>query len=72
MKRLVSVSASYFSTKNPSICHIYNYDEYNIDCSIESQDLENFKDKYLLLLDGSAENIQMFLEYLKYNGFKIK
>lgn len=72
MKRLISVSAFEFSTKWPSSTYISNHSDYYIRCNVVSKDMGVFKDKYLLELEGSVENIQNFLEYLKYEGFKIK
>ena len=72
MKRLVSVSAFDFSIKWPSYTYFnYSY-KYNISCTILSRKLGLLKDSYLLELNGKEEDIQMFLDYLKYEGFKIK
>lgn len=72
MKRLVSVSAFEFSTKWPSRNYINKYSRFNINCTIVSRDIGLIKDKYLLKLEGTDENIQMFLDYLEHEGFKIK
>ena len=72
MKRLVNVSVLEFSTMWPSSTYIHNYRRYKIKLKIVSENIGIFKDKYLLALDGSMENIQNFLKYLKFEGFKIK
>lgn len=72
MKRLVNISVSTFSTKWPSSDYIDEYDRFNIDCTEVSENIGVFKDKYLLKLEGTKENIQMFLDYLKFEGFKIQ
>lgn len=72
MKRLISVSVCDFFTTWPSSTYISNYRDYHIKCNVVSSDIGVFKDKYLLELEGTVENIQNFLEYLKYEGFKIK
>lgn len=72
MKYLASVSASEFSTTWPSRNYIDDYKKYNLKCKVVESNIGLFKDKYLLELDGSTENIQMFLAYLRHEGFKIK
>lgn len=72
MKRLVSVSASEFSTKWPSGDYISKHKKFNVKCTVVSEDIGLLKDKYLLELKGKEENIQMFLNYLKHKGFKIR
>lgn len=71
MKRLVSVSASDFSTKWPSKRYINKHCMFNVNCKIVSAYIGIFKDTYHLILEGTEENIQMFLDYLKREGFKI-
>lgn len=70
MKRLVNVSA--LDSKWPRHLIRKKSDEYDVDCSIESEHFGVFRNKYLLKLEGSEENIQLFLAFLKYSGFKIK
>ena len=72
MKRYISVSVREFSTKWPSIYYINNHYSYNINCTIESSDKGIFIDKYYLRLEGTEENIEAFVDYLKHEGFKIK
>ena len=72
MKRLVSVSAFEFSTKWPSRSYINKHYRFNVNCTVVSKDIGLLKDKYLLELEGTEENIQMFLDYLKHEGFKIQ
>lgn len=72
MKRLVSVSAFELFITWPSFSYILNSHNYNINCRIIDENLGLLVDKYLLELEGEAEDIQMFLDYLKYSGFKIK
>ena len=72
MKRLVSVSVFEFSTQWPSLAYITKDYMFNIKCTIVSSDMRILQDKYLLKLEGSEEDIQKFLDYLKYEGFKIK
>ena len=72
MKHLASISASEFSTTWPSRNYIDDHKKYNIKCKVVDSNIGLFKDKYLIELDGSSENIQRFLTYLKHEGFKIK
>lgn len=72
MKRLISVSAFEFSTKWPSGSYINEDYRFNVNCTVISKNIGIIKDKYLLKLEGTEENIQMFLDYLKHEGFKIK
>lgn len=73
MERLVRVSAFEFSTKWPSYTYIHSeYSEFNVKCKILTEDRGLLWDRYTLKLEGAAEDIQMFLDYLKHEGFKIK
>lgn len=72
MKRLVSVSAFEFSITWPSYTYLYKDYRYDVKCTVLRRNLGLLKDSYLLELKGKEENIQMFLDYLKYEGFKIK
>ena len=72
MKRLISVSAFEFSTKWPSRSYINTHYRFNVNCTVVSSDIGILKDKYLLKSEGTKENIQMFLDYLKHEGFKIQ
>ena len=72
MKRLVGVSAFEFSTKWPSYTYINKDYMYNVKCTVLRRNLGLLKDSYLLELNGKEEDIQMFLDYLKYEGFRIK
>lgn len=72
MKRLVRVSAFEFSTTYPSCNYVSGTNKFGVKCTIMSKNRGLLWDKYTLKLDGSNENIQMFLDYLKCEGFKIK
>lgn len=72
MKRLISVSSFEFSTKWPSRSYINKYYRFNVNCTVLSSEIGLFNNKYLLKLEGTEENIQMFLDYLKHEGFKIR
>lgn len=72
MKRLISVSVYDFSIPFASRYYITKYYNFNLECTIMSRDLGLIRDRYLLQLVGSEENIQMFIDYLKHEGFKIK
>ena len=72
MKRLVNVSESEFSTKWPMGHYLGWQPEYNVHCYIEKRDIGVFHSKYLLEVEGTEENIQMYIEHLKYIGFKIR
>ncbi len=72
MIRLVSVSAFEFSTKLPSRSYINKHYSFNINCTIVDKNIGFLNDKYLLKLEGTEENIQMFLDFLKHKGFKIR
>ena len=71
MERLVKVSVFEFATKYSSNYYIYKATEYDVKCTVVDRNMGLLKDKYLLKLKGTAENIQNFLDYLKYEGFKI-
>lgn len=71
MQCLVNVLTYDFSISCPSRCYIDYYKEYNITCRIVTCDLGIFRDKYLLELDGSQDNIEGFLDFLKQQRFKI-
>ncbi len=71
MKRLVSVSVAFYSII-PISSYINKYHEFSIRCTIVKKDIGILKDKYLLKLEGTEDDIQMFIDYLKYEGFKIK
>ena len=71
MKRMVSVSASGFSITWPSSFYVNKYNEYGLSCKIKGKKLGLLKDKYLLELEGSEEDIKLFLGFLKFEGFKI-
>lgn len=72
MKRIVSVSAWEFSTKCPSYNYVSKADNFGVKSTIMSKNLGLIFDRYALQLEGSEENVQMFLDYLKCEGFKIK
>lgn len=72
MKRLVRVSAFEFSTTRPSYTYILGTNNFDVKCTIMNDNRGLLWDKYTLKLEGSDENIQMFLDYLKCEGFKIK
>lgn len=71
MKRLVSVSASDIFIKYASGYYISRHYSFNVACNVISQEIGLFRDKYLLQLSGTEEDIQMFVAYLKHEGFKI-
>ena len=56
----------------PSGNYISNYEKFNIKCIICDENLGLFKDKYKLNLQGSRENINSFISYLRMNNFKIE
>lgn len=71
MKRVVGVSARELATKWPSSKYIYDYRKFNIECKVLGENRGFFKDKYTLQLEGTSENIQLFIDYLLCEGFKI-
>lgn len=71
MKRIVKVSSWEFKLTYPSSHYVHNYDDYNIDCDIINRNLGILHDTYVLKIEGKAENIQLYLDYLKCSGFKI-
>lgn len=71
MKRVIGVSAREFATKWPSRNYISDYHKFNIECKVLNENIGFFKDKYTLQLEGTAENIQLFIDYLRCEGFKI-
>ena len=70
MKRVIGVSAIGLATKWPSGTYISDYTKFNINCKVLTRDIGFFKDKYTLQLEGDSEDIQMFIDYLKAEGFK--
>lgn len=70
MKRVVGVSVRTFATKWPSGTYIFDHHKFNIECEILAQNIGFFEDKYTLQLEGTAENIQLFIDYLRCEGFK--
>lgn len=70
MKRVVGVSATELATTWPSWTYISDYVKFNINCKVLTRNIGFFKDKYTLQLEGESEDIQMFLDYLKAEGFK--
>lgn len=71
MKRIVKVSAYVFLLKYASARYIHRYNEYGINCDIVNRNLGIVSDTYVLKLEGKAENIQLYLDYLKCSNFKI-
>ena len=71
MKRFIKVSVRDFSTPRASWYYIDNARDFNIKCTIVDKRLGFFKDCYILKVEGHNENIQKFLEYLKFKKFKI-
>lgn len=71
MKRLIKVSVSDFVTTYPSRHYINRHSNYNIKCTVRNRNLGLLKDSYILELEGDSDNIQMFIDYLRYNKFKI-
>ena len=69
MERLISVSAFGLFTDWACINEDFTFDVY---CTIISSNTGILKDKYCLKLEGTETNIQMFVDYLKHKGFKIK
>lgn len=69
MKRLVRVSAFEFSTTYPSYNYVSKANNFGVESTIMSENRGFLWDKYTLKLEGSDENIQMFLDYLKCEGF---
>ena len=72
MKRFISVSAFEFSLTWPSIYYINNDSRYDVKCTVESDNRGLLIDRYFLKIEGTQENIQAFIDYLKHEGFKIK
>ena len=72
MERLISVSAFEFLIERSSLSIIQNYREFNLECKRISEYRGYFKDKYILKLNGEEKNIQMYIDYLKLEGFKVK
>ncbi len=71
MKKIVRVSVFEFALQWRSSHYINRYSDYDLKCNILSRDLGVFWDKYVLQLEGSPDNIQLFLDYLKCEKFKI-
>lgn len=72
MKRLVNVSENEFSAKWPMENYIGWQPQYDIHCYVIRREVGIFYTRYLLRVEGKEENIQMYIEHLKYVGFKIK
>ena len=71
MKRIIKASINSFLANNPSWYYIEKDSQYDVECTVLNRDLGYFKDKFVLELKGTAENVQLFLDYLRCSGFKI-
>ena len=71
MERIVKVSVFEFSTTWASSFYINKYHDYGIECHVISRNLGILFDRYILRLKGKPENIQLYLDYLKAEKFKI-
>jgi hypothetical protein len=71
MERIIKVSAFEFAIAQSSLYYVHKYDEYGLKGQVVDSNRGILWDKYVLRLNGSAENIQLFLDYLKSVGFKI-
>jgi len=72
MKRIVLVSANEFIIKYPSSYYLAKASRFDVECTIVHDHFCYFKYKHTLQLEGIAANIQLFLDYLRCQGFKIK
>lgn len=72
MIRLVSVSVREIFSTYPSWYYLEKNGNYDVVCTKLDVKVGHFKDKFVLRLEGTSENIQLFLDYLSSNGFKIK
>lgn len=72
MKRVVAVSKNSFLADKPSWYYLGKDENYDVVCTKLDRDLGYFKDKFILMIEGTAENVQLFLDYLRCSGFKIK
>ena len=71
MKRLIILSDTESETLWPSSYFILKYQQFNINCREISRNVGLFKDGYLLELEGSKDNIEKYISYLKDKGFKV-
>ena len=60
-----------FTTRHAEDC-IDESKKYDIECKIIDEKMALFSTVFKLRLEGSEENIEDFLNYLKMMGFKIK
>ena len=72
MERIIKVSSFEYSLTHCSAYYINKYDEYGLECCILSVNLGVLWDKYTLRLKGKPENIQLFIDYLRAEGFKVR
>lgn len=72
MKQIVRVSTHILRILYSSKYYVDRAQKYNIKCTMLRYRLGFFRDRFLLKLEGSEENIQMFLNYLKNEGFTIE
>lgn len=71
MERIIKVSVFEFSITWASSYYINKYKEFNVDCEVISRNIGILFDSYVLRLTGRPENIQLFIDYLKVEKFKI-
>lgn len=71
MKKIVLVSAREFSLRYPSTYYLAKAWHFDVKCTMIQDIFCYFKYKHTLQLEGGAENIQLFLDYLRCQGFKV-
>lgn len=72
MRQFVKAVVNYHKLKWPSDDYISDYKKFNIKCKILDKDFSILNDKYELCLEGSKEDIESFMSYLRMKGFKFK
>ena len=68
----VSVKYNWWKTVGPSFSHIDKSRKYRVKCEKLYHDNGLYLERYKLKLIGKSQNIESFLSYLNYVGFKIK
>ena len=72
MERLINVSVFKLFIQWPSEVYIIQARRFNVNCTVVSSKLGFLKDKYCLNLKGTEEEIEKFIDYLKFEDFKIE
>lgn len=71
MERIIKVSVFEFATMWASSFYINKYSDFDLKCDVLSRNIGVLFDSYVLRLNGQPENIQLYIDYLKAEKFRI-